>query len=37
MRRIMRKRKDQRVFRQTALKTKKINAVTTVRRGGIRL
>lgn len=37
MRRIMKRRQDQRIFRQTALKTKKLNAATTVRRGGIRL
>lgn len=37
MRRRMNKRRDRRVFKQTANKTRKINIQPTVMRGGIRL
>lgn len=37
MRKRMPKRKDSRVFRNTAVSTKKINVDPTVFRGGIRL
>lgn len=36
-RKVMRARKDRRVFRRTAVKTKKINIAPKVMRGGIRL
>lgn len=36
-RRVMPRRKDQKVFRRTAAKSKKINIDPTIFRGGIRL
>lgn len=37
MRKRMKQRKDSRVFRNTAISTKKINIAPTIYRGGIRL
>lgn len=37
MKRRMSRGKDKRVFRQTAVKTKKVNVAPNVQRGGIRL
>lgn len=37
MRKIMKKRKDKKIFAHTANKTKKINIAPKVMRGGIRL
>lgn len=37
MRKIMPRRKDRKVFRRTAVKSKKINVNPTIYRGGIRL
>lgn len=36
-RKVMRPRRDKKVFRRTAVKTKKINLAPRVMRGGIRL
>lgn len=36
-RRAMKSRKDKKIFRRTAIKTKKINLAPRVMRGGIRL
>lgn len=36
-RKIMKARKDKKVFRRTAVKTKKINVAPKIMRGGIRL
>ena len=37
MRKMMRPKKDKKVFRRTAVKSKKINVNPTIFRGGIRL
>jgi len=36
-RRIMKAKKDKKIFRRTAVKTKKINVAPKIMRGGIRL
>lgn len=36
-RKVMKARKDKKIFRRTAVKTKKINVASKIMRGGIRL